>query len=464
MLYELNALERAIDRKISNAGAKRTRTAGVVSRVDKDGTVFVRVDGADVDTPVSSTTAGVAVGDSVSVRIENGRASIEGNTSDPSVGTYRVAQVEGKADDAIAEASRASVAAAAAESDAARAKDAADQAQESADDAATAASAAQASADAASTAASVADGKAVAAGQAASAAQQSATAANRHANAALDQLGVVQDVVGVLTWASEHGSFERTSDTAIVDGKVYFAYDGTDYTPVIDPQASQLSTYYELTVDEAMQSYIMAHLAVTQRGLWVLPSGIGQASDEQHAPGYKLLAASDGLYIYDGSGALVSVYGESIDFSAERAQHIGSESAFIVFEPATDSAPATVRIGGNVVMGGSTPLSKLMGVRYDSTWTKSGGTYAFVGYAYKGGVDVSADYPPDFFVWYLRNEGGETLLGRGRTCSVAQALAGYHGTVVGGLEDSLDCYLVDDSDNRLVTDDGAFVADLIWEV
>ena len=77
---------------------------------------------------------------------------------------------------------------------------------------------------------------------AASSAQGDAARATTYANAALDQLSVVQDVAGVLTWASEHGSFTKTSDTAIVDGKVYFTLDSAtgDYSPVVDPQASQL--------------------------------------------------------------------------------------------------------------------------------------------------------------------------------------------------------------------------------
>ena len=287
--------------------------------------------------------------------------------------------------------------------------DRADVAAEAADAAGIAAASAQQFADAAATAASVADGKAVAAGKAASAAQQSADAAqqsaddasaaaqnawnragdaataaqnawnragdaataasnaqqsadraNVYSTAALDQLGVVQDVAGILTWASEHGSFAKTSDTAIQDGKVYFVKDGADYAPVVDPQAADLASYYELTVDEPMNDFIMAHLAVTNRGLWVLPAGKGSASDEQHAAGYKMLLASDGCYIYDGSGVLVrSDTASGTDFAEGRSFHFGSENEYILYTPASGSTPASLVIGGaNVQLGSSKTLSQ----------------------------------------------------------------------------------------------------------
>lgn len=227
---------------------------------------------------------------------------------------------------------------------------------------------------AASDAAAEADRKAGLAAEAASAAQDSADTATLYATSALGQLGVVQDVIGVLTWASEHGSFQLTSDSEIQDGKVYFTYDsGTgDYTPVIDAQESALSTYYELTVDEAMDSFIMSHLAVTQRGLWVLPGGIntgsvtpetGEALVDARARlgnNYKMLLANDGTYIYDGSGHLVTTYGESITFDSSRPQYIGNEDAYIFYTPASGNTPAHITIGGSYVEFGSTPLSELL--------------------------------------------------------------------------------------------------------
>lgn len=252
------------------------------------------------------------------------------------------------------------------------AQESADAAQESADNAATAAQNAWDHADDAATAAQTAWNHADDAHTAATAAQtaasnaedaaenavQQAATATTYANASLDQLGVIQDVIGVLTWAAEHGSFTLTEDVTIQDGKVYFTFDSQtgDYTPVTTPDASHLNEYYELTVNEAMEDYIMSHLAVTGRGLWVLPNGIGSGttpdtgesqtdSDARQGAGYKTLLANDGMYVYDSTGILVSTFGENIEFNADRPQYIGNNSTFIAFSPAN---------GGTLVINGAT--------------------------------------------------------------------------------------------------------------
>lgn len=380
------------------------------SRMDDDGTAWIRIPGNDFDTPVEGGMyADANEGDTVTYTISGGQVSISGNATSPAVGgTYvaeKVRPVERKANNAIASAEQARTAADMATAEAGRASEAADAAQTSADDAATAAqqaiedaatadgkaeaaataasnaqtsansaasaaSAAQTSANSAAAAAAVADEKAVAAGNAAAAAQTSANFANTYANAALDQLGIVQDVIGVLTWATEHGTFNRTTDTTIVEGKVYFTYDSQtgDYTPVIDPQASALSTYYELSVDEAMEAYIMAHLAVTSRGLWVLPSGIGsgttpasgesqQDSDARQGSGYKMLLAANGIYLYDSNGVVATNVGENITFSSMRDWYVGSNDAYIFY----DASEGVINIGGTgVKFNGTKTLSALL--------------------------------------------------------------------------------------------------------
>lgn len=257
-------------------------------------------------------------------------------------------------------ASTASQAATTAQGSASTAAQAAQAAQQDASDASDAATQAQTSASNAATSASNAATSASNAAADAAQAHTEATSANLYANSALDQLGIVQDVVGVLDWASKHGTFARTSDTAIVDGKVYFTYDSStgDYTPVVEPQASQLANYYELSMSEAMDDFILAHLAVTQRGLWVLPSGIGSASDEQHAPGYKLLLASDGSYLYDASGVLVrSDTASGTDFTSGNDWHVGGENAYIFY----DASEGTITLGGsNIVLGSGKTLSELV--------------------------------------------------------------------------------------------------------
>lgn|GEM_PF-4256807 len=476
-----NAFIKAADIKARKAMRARTETlpAEYVG-TDSEGKGWVLLPGADSPTPVRRMAVEAAAGDTVSVTVGNGRAVVDSNISNPSAGLAGVGIVGDRAASAQSSANSASKTARSAQGKADAASGKADAASQEASRALASANRAETSAMAASEAATRASDSAATArymavkatddaelaNRAASSAQESADTAKEFADSAIYQLSTVQDVIGVLDWASKHGSFSPTRDERVQEGKVYFTYDeqSGDYAPVVQPVDEDIATYYELSVDEAMNDFILSHLAVTARGLWVLPSGIGQATDEQQAEGYKMLLAADGAYVYDSDGVLVTKLGENIEFGSTRAQYIGSEEAYVVFVPASGQELAQVRIGGNVLIGGDTPLSKVMGISYDSTFTKAAGTYSFTGYAYKGGVDVSDDYDPDFFVWYLRTETGDSLLGRGRQVSVSEESAGYHGTVVGGLEDVLDCYLVDEEGNRICADDGALLADLIWEV
>lgn len=265
-----------------------------------------------------------------------------------------------KADEAAAAAGRAEEAAQNAWDYADDANDAAQNAWNHADEAYTAAGNAASAASAAQTSANQAASAASAAQTSANNAQNSATDANKYANAALDQLGVFQDVIGVLEWASEHGSFVRTTDTTAQEGKVYFTYDSQsgDYVPVVDPASNpRTAGYYELSMDEAMQTFIMSHLTVTGRGLWVLPNGINSGTvtpaqgetqaDAQARLGanYKMLLSNNGMYVYDGAGVLVATYGENISFNATRPQYIGNSSTYIAFNPNN---------GGSLTINGAT--------------------------------------------------------------------------------------------------------------
>lgn len=253
------------------------------------------------------------------------------------------------ASNAETSAGNAAASAKSAEDDASAAKASAGSAATSASNAATSASSAATSASNAATSASNAAKSASDAASDASSAKASAERADKHADAALDQLSIVQDVVGVLTWASEHGTFKKTADKSIVSGKVYFAKDGDSYAPVVEPDASKLSTYYELAVDEAMDSYIMAHLAVTDAGLWVLPNGRGGKADSAlgTAPGYKVLLSNSGTVVYDPTGVAVSTFGESIGFNADRPQRIGGDKAYIEwYDSNNDGKADSLRIVG----------------------------------------------------------------------------------------------------------------------
>lgn len=215
---------------------------------------------------------------------------------------------------------------------------------------------ASASAQSASQAASSASAAATSAQNAAN----DAADANTYANAALDQLGIVQDVIGVLEWASTHGTFTLTTDTTVQEHKVYFTYNLStgDYEPVIAPEGNpRQQGYYELSMTEAMQEFILSHLAVTSRGLWVLPNGMGTATDAQYAPNYKVLLSNDGMYVYDSTGVAVSTYGANITFSATRPQSIGNANAGISFNPDNGG---TITITGATINLGVTTLDQYL--------------------------------------------------------------------------------------------------------
>ena len=201
----------------------------------------------------------------------------------------------------------------------------------------------------AQTAADEAEGHAQTALTNAATAKSAADNAQAAADKSLTQLSIIEDVAGTLSWISEHGSYTATTDTTVQEGTVYFIYDQTtqDYEPVINPTGNPRSQgWYVLDVADSQSDYIMSHLAVTSRGLWVLPSGMGSASDAQYAPNYKALLSSSGLLIYDGNGVLVSTFGESIDFSSTRAQHIGNSTAYIQFNP--DNGGSLTIVGSSI--------------------------------------------------------------------------------------------------------------------
>lgn len=246
-----------------------------------------------------------------------------------------------------------------AQADARRAQSAADAAQGSADAAAAAASAAQGSADDAARAAGRAWDKAASAENAADDAQHSAdeaqasaNAANRSAGDALTQLSVIEKVVDTVNWITEHGTYSHTTDSTVDPSKTYYILDNGVYTAVSEPKDSEIATYYELSLDEAVSHYVASHLALTNEGLWVTLDNNG----------YRVLVANDGIYLYDGQGHLITTFGSSITFSATVPQYIGGEDAFIAFyDSDDDGVPDTLNIGGsNIRIGLNRTLSEVL--------------------------------------------------------------------------------------------------------
>ena len=188
-------------------------------------------------------------------------------------------------------------------------------------------------------------------------AQEAAVVANNAATNALLQLSVVEDVAGTLAWIQEHGSYVATTDTSVQSGTIYFELISGQYVPIANPDPGanpQSEGWYVLDVSDSQAQYIMAHLAVTSAGLWVLPAGsfssheivdangrilvdaqgnpvISWQTDPQNADGYKVLLSNAGMVVFNGAGEAVASYGPTttIGSSTGKNVHIDSESVLI---------------------------------------------------------------------------------------------------------------------------------------
>ena len=338
------SLEKDFLKAIQTASTPKTSaydTAAKVVRVDGS-RVWVHIDGGVGETPVERTID-CSTGDTVRVRLSGGQAYIIGNNTAPPTddavaniarttalnadeNAKRAKMTAEDAQDlagvAASAAASAQQSADAAQQSATAAGTAATQAQTKANQAAQAASAAQNSADAAANAASVADGKAVAAGNAAAAAQSSANAAQasadnagEYASRALGNLTTVQSVAETLTWITQHGTMTLTTDVALDPTHVYFVADaggdytvgGVTYAVVTDPKASELGTYYELSIDESLNNYVATHLALTSEGLWLIPDNNG--FKVLISVGAQGSAYAAGTHIITGGGVVVASFG-----------------------------------------------------------------------------------------------------------------------------------------------------------
>lgn len=220
-----------------------------------------------------------------------------------------------------------STAAAQAQSDADTAKSAAISAQADAGDALIAAGNAVTEAGNATTAAQNAASAASNAQASADAAALQASTAGIYANSALDQIGIIQNVVGVLDLLSTNANYQLTADTEVQPGKWYFTRSGTSpdyvYTVVTNPVDADLGTYYEITsIDQAVESYVTSRLAVTSDGLWIQDPGMATKI---------LLSSTDGVVLYGPNGSIIGKYGATAQIGDAASFHIemdGTELGF----------------------------------------------------------------------------------------------------------------------------------------
>ena len=117
------------------------------------------------------------------------------------------------------------------------------------------------------------------------------------------------------------------------------------------------------------------------------------------------------MKVYDASGNLVSTFGESITYSSTRAQYIGNNNAYIIFDPDNNGS---ITIGGsNIILGSNRTLSEVLSdiegtLIFDTTYTVSSGVATLTAHVYRGGVDVAqTEFESTDFTWYLKSEDGE---------------------------------------------------------
>lgn len=170
---------------------------------------------------------------------------------------------------------------------------------------------------------------------AADAAALQSSAANAYANSALDQLNIVQDVVGVLDLLSTNATYQLTTDTEIVPGKWYFTRSGTSpdyvYTVVSAPVVGDIGTYYEMvSIDQAVESYITSRLAVTTQGLWIQDPSMDTKI---------LLSSTDGVVLYGPSGTVIGKYGTTAQIGDEAGFHIALSGTRLGFWRGSETDP-----------------------------------------------------------------------------------------------------------------------------
>ena len=334
-------------------------TTATVKRVEGS-TAWVHIPGGVDETPVR-LTMNAKEGDNVQVRVSDGKAFLAGNVSAPPTDDTTAEAAKALANRAAEDAGRAKTAADVAESYATSAQASAAQSANILEGMEQAAIAAGTTldgiyADAAEAKATTDEindyadtaGKTVTQilddGETAGAAAQAASEA---ANSALVGLSTVEDVVGVLNWITEHGTMTLTSDVTVNPAHVYFVVDpagdyvvgGTHYSIVSEPDDADISTYYELSVDESVENYVATHVAVDAEGLWIIPDAGG--NKVLIATGSGSTYTTAGTYIVGKVGGVDTVFAKFLSSGATMQAESGTVIAHLGYGPGKNSAGGT---------------------------------------------------------------------------------------------------------------------------
>lgn len=229
------------------------------------------------------------------------------------------------------------------------------------------------------------------------------------ANGAIAGLSTLESLIDTVQWIADHK--KASTDTTVNTNKTYYTYDpATGALSKVDPVGTENPSslgWYEL--DEAITNYIASRLVETDEGLYVADIGNG----------WRVLISSGavpdypaGVHIIDPNGyTVLSNTASGITLGATYNQYIGSDAAYIVF----DKNNGQITIGGNVVFSGNIPLSELISqlnephLEISHEYTSSGVTLSAA--IYKAGLNVTSEYDPNCFEWYLTKPDGLQFLG-----------------------------------------------------
>ena len=301
---------------------RNKNTGGYVTKVDADGVIWVRFDGASSATPCTRSSVAAKPGDRVSVVTHGNRGIVEGNYTHPATDDSKADAALDRGSAAQRTADLANLLAVEAISDAYAAKSAAGSAEADATRAASAAESAGLSALAASASADSAASDAGLAASSAQSAADDAASANESANAALTQLGTVEDVMGTLSWIHDHEVYVPA--TEFTAGETYYALVDGKYAKVDSPVASDVDSYYVYDHQATMAGFVQEHLTLTERGLYITqskpvryePTDADYSGNEgnirPHGCGYLLLSPDGGTEIYDALGVCVAKYDDGV--------------------------------------------------------------------------------------------------------------------------------------------------------
>lgn len=247
-MNSIDKLAAELQKAIANGDSGKKKgydTQAEVTRLDGD-TVWVKIAGGDDETPVSRTN-NANIGDSVLVRISGGRAWLLGNQTSPATDDTVANEANHQAYEALGMAASAGQSAELAKTAADVAIQSAEQAQEAADRSQEILAGMQEAAEAADTTLEGIYQDAKRANDNADAAQASADETKNYAYMAMSQLGIVEDVVGVLELVANNAEYGLTEDTEVMQDKWYFSQSYA-YTPVEEPTGNPSEEgWYEIT-------------------------------------------------------------------------------------------------------------------------------------------------------------------------------------------------------------------------